>query len=94
MDHVKQFVANNTHQLGYIMQIASDQWKEIDPIGALTVGTTAYFEDKHGNYHKILDELELRKKYESYLKNIIRSGEPLNEEQTFAWFCKEWSIEK
>lgn len=89
VDVVEQFVSENKHQLGYIMQVASNQWKEVDPCGALTVGTTASFENKYGSYHKILDELELRKKYEVFLINAIKTGEVISEIHSFEWFCEK-----
>lgn len=65
MDEVQRFILNNQHQLGYIMQEASNQWIEKDPIGALTVGPCCFFIKKYGGYHEILDKLqELEKEHE------------------------------
>jgi hypothetical protein len=70
MDEVKKFVADNQHQLGYVMQEASRQWVENNPAGALTVGTCKYFIDKHGDYHSLLDRIEhLESQLKIYQKN-------------------------
>ncbi|WP_230690668.1 hypothetical protein [Bacillus thuringiensis] len=58
MDSVQQFIANNLHQLGYIMQEASRQWSEKDPLGALTVGPCKGTIDVNGSYFELLDKLE------------------------------------
>lgn len=34
------------------------------------------------------DDLEARKRYESFLKSVIWSGEQLKREQTFEWFVE------
>jgi hypothetical protein len=66
MDSVQQFIANNSHQFGYIMQEAARQWAEKDPVGALTVGTCKAFVDEHGDYHELLDKLEAIQKGKVY----------------------------
>jgi hypothetical protein len=58
MDEVQKFIANNSHQFGYIMQEASRQWIAKDPIGAFTVGDCNFVIEKHGQYHKILEKKE------------------------------------
>jgi hypothetical protein len=32
-------------------------------------------------------EIDLRKRYESFLKSVIRSGETIKDEEDFEWFC-------
>ena len=58
MNPVKQFIVNNSHQLGYIMDEASRQWIEKDPLGALTVGPCKGTVDVNGSYLELLDKLE------------------------------------
>lgn len=58
MDAVQKFIAENSHQFGYIMNEAERQWREKDNNGALTVGPCAAFVDEHGNYHDLLDKIE------------------------------------
>lgn len=36
------------------------------------------------------DEIKKRKKYEGFLKSVIKSGEDLNDSHTFEWFCEIW----
>lgn len=38
----------------------------------------------------LYSELKLRRRYESFLKSVINSGEKLKEEQTFEWFVATW----
>ncbi|MGH0944688.1 hypothetical protein ACQVTS_26415 [Bacillus mycoides] len=57
MDKVQEFIANNSHQFGYIMDEAARQWAEKDPKGALTVGPCKTYTDTYGDYHKVLDKL-------------------------------------
>ncbi|WP_260632237.1 hypothetical protein [Bacillus bingmayongensis] len=66
MDAVQQFIANNAHQFGYIMQEASRQWAEKDPVGALTVGPCKGTVDVHGSYLELLDKLEAMQKGNVY----------------------------
>lgn len=58
MDDVQKFVSENQHQFGYVMQVANEQWKKKDPVGALTVGPCNYYIEKHGDYHTVLDKLQ------------------------------------
>lgn len=58
MDDVQAFISKNQHQFGYVMQVASEQWKKKDPVGALTVGPCNYYIEKHGDYHTVLDKLQ------------------------------------
>ncbi|WP_255294309.1 hypothetical protein [Bacillus wiedmannii] len=58
MDSVRQFIANNSHQFGYIMQEAARQWGEKDPVGALTVGPCKGTIDVNGSYLELLHKLE------------------------------------
>jgi hypothetical protein len=58
LDELQKFIANNSHQFGYIMQEASRQWKSKDPLGALTIGPCAIFIDRYGDYHKLQDKNE------------------------------------
>lgn len=67
MDEVQRFIANNHHQLGYIMGEASRQWIQKDPIGAFTVGDCNFVVEKHGQYHELLEKIE---RYEKALKEI------------------------
>ncbi len=62
MDLVQQFIANNLHQLGYIMDEAARQWAEKNPSGALTVGPCKGTVDVHGSYLELLDKIELSEK--------------------------------
>ncbi|WP_257130937.1 hypothetical protein [Bacillus pseudomycoides] len=57
MDEIQRFIANNTHQLGYIMEEASRKWKEQDPKGALTVGPCKGVIDSYGSYYDLLEKL-------------------------------------
>ena len=75
MDEVQKFIASNSHQFGYIMQEASRQWVEKDPIGALTVGECNYFVEKCGQYHELLEKVQ---RYEKALKTIIKDSELYN----------------
>ena len=34
------------------------------------------------------EELIMRRKYEAFLKSIIRSGEKLSDNETFEWFIR------
>lgn len=54
---VKEFIARNSHQFGYIMGEAARQWYAKDPIGALTVGPCAVFVERDGTYHELQDKL-------------------------------------
>jgi len=67
MDKVQKFISENHHQLGYIMQEASRQWIENDPVGALTVGDCNIVVQKNGQYHELLKKME---RYEQALKEI------------------------
>jgi hypothetical protein len=67
MDEVQKFISKNHHQLGYIMQEASRQWIENDPVGALTVGDCNIVVQKNGQYHELLEKIE---RYEKALKQI------------------------
>ncbi|UGB31688.1 hypothetical protein [Metabacillus sp. B2-18] len=58
VDEVQKFIANNQHQFGYIMQEASRQWIEKDPVGALTVGECNFVIQKYGSYHEILKNVQ------------------------------------
>lgn len=57
MDEIQRFIANNTHQLGYIMDEASRKWIEQDPKGALTVGPCKGAIDTYGSYYELLEML-------------------------------------
>ncbi|WJE55483.1 hypothetical protein QRE66_27735 (plasmid) [Bacillus cereus] len=57
MDEIQRFIANNTHQLGYIMDEASRKWIEQDPKGALTVGASKGTLDTYGSYYDLLEKL-------------------------------------
>ena len=37
----------------------------------------------------VVNELEMRKKYESFLKSAHRSSELVEDYKTFEWFCKQ-----
>jgi hypothetical protein len=37
-----------------------------------------------------MNELEMRKKYEAFLKSAINSGELVEEYKTFEWFCEKY----
>lgn len=67
MDKVQKFISENHHQLGYIMQEASRQWIENDPVGALTVGDCNLVVQRNGQYHELLEKIE---RYEQALKQI------------------------
>ncbi|MDR4318410.1 Uncharacterised protein [Niallia circulans] len=67
MDEVQKFISKNHHQLGYIMQEASRQWIENDPVGALTVGDCNIVVQINGQYHELLKKME---RYEKALKEI------------------------
>lgn len=58
MDEVQAFIARNKHQLGYIMQEASRQWAEADPVGALSVGPCIKQVEVYGEYFKLADDNE------------------------------------
>ncbi|MEB8805042.1 hypothetical protein P4G82_25060 [Bacillus cereus] len=62
MDSVQQFIANNSHQFGYIMHEAAKQWAEKCPTGALTVGPCKGTVDVYGEYHELLEKLEAMQK--------------------------------
>ncbi|CAM5579206.1 hypothetical protein SAFG77S_09063 [Streptomyces afghaniensis] len=68
MDEVQKFISKNHHQLGYIMQEASRQWIENDPVGALTVGDCNLVVQRNGQYHELLAKLEKYEKEIAYLK--------------------------
>lgn len=68
MDEVQKFVSQNQYQLGYIMQEASRQWVQNDPVGALTVGTCKAFIDKYGEYHALQEKVEMLEKQWYLLK--------------------------
>jgi hypothetical protein len=68
MDEVKKFIANNSHQFGYIMQEVSRQWIAKDPKGALTVGPCNLFIERYGDYHEIQDKKEQAEKQWELLK--------------------------
>ena len=70
MDEVQRFIANNHHQLGYIMQEASRQWIQKDPVGAFTVGDCNFVVTKHGQYHELLDKVERYEKIIHAIANI------------------------
>ncbi|MBK5492199.1 hypothetical protein JFU02_04510 [Bacillus sp. TH13] len=62
VDSVQQFIANNSHQFGYIMHEAAKQWAEKCPTGALTVGPCKGTVDVYGEYHELLEKLEAMQK--------------------------------
>lgn len=71
MDEVQAFIARNKHQFGYIMQEASRQWIQKDPVGALTVGPCNIFIEKDGNYHELQDKVEQQQQeIEGYKKAL------------------------
>ncbi|WP_416808711.1 hypothetical protein [Bacillus thuringiensis] len=70
MDSVQQFIANNSHQFGYIMHEAAKQWAEKCPTGALTVGPCIGTVDVHGSYLELLDKLEAMQKGNVYQCSI------------------------
>lgn len=76
MDEVQKFISENHHQLGYIMQEASRQWIENDPVGALTVGDCNLVVQKNGQYHELLEKME---RYEQALKEIANTPFNLRE---------------
>lgn len=39
---------------------------------------------------KLEVEIKKRKKYEGFLKSVIKSGEDLNDNHTIEWFCELW----
>lgn len=41
-----------------------------------------------------LKEIKMRKKYESFLKSCIRSGEPLSDDHNFEWFCEKYEFDR
>lgn len=57
MDEVQAFIARNSHQFGYIMQEASRQWIQKDPVGALTVGDCAAVVKHYGTYGHLLNKV-------------------------------------
>lgn len=62
MDEIQWFIANNQHQFGYIMHEASRQWIAKDPVGALTVGDCNIVVRRHGQYHELLEKIEMLEK--------------------------------
>lgn len=81
MDEVQAFIARNQHQFGYIMQEASKQWIQKDPVGALTVGPCNIFIEKDGNYHELQDkveqqqqEIERLKAFHDYFRELYGEG--------------------
>ncbi len=79
MDEVQKFIANNSHQFGFIMQEASRQWKAKDPKGALTVGPCNIFVEKYGDYHEMQDKKEIAEKQWELLKFELRNLEEFYE---------------
>lgn len=60
-----EFLEENNHMYGAAMRIASNMWREKDPVGAFTVGPCYRQVEVHGDYFAAVEERDrLRKELE------------------------------